>query len=178
MHREILDRLIDGPKSRWAFLRPYLDESERRQLNHVWHRLNGWRDSSEGLLALKKMFIIATLSNGSVRLLIDMAKYANLPWDVIFSTELFETYKPNPKAYLGAAKHLSLAPEQCAMVAAHIVDLRAAASLGMKTIYVPRLGEAFGSTEEVRGKDAGGEVDIVAHSFVELASILSNGYAI
>ena len=32
----------------------------------------GWPDTVQGLLALKNQFIIATLSNGNVRLLIDM----------------------------------------------------------------------------------------------------------
>ena len=32
----------------------------------------GWRDTVQGLIALKKQVIIATLSNGNVRLLIDM----------------------------------------------------------------------------------------------------------
>ena len=32
----------------------------------------GWRDTVKGLIAIKKQVIIATLSNGNVRLLIDM----------------------------------------------------------------------------------------------------------
>lgn len=40
-------------------------------------------------------------------------------------------YKPNPDTYLGACKLLSLEPHQVAMVAAHIEDLRAAASYGV-----------------------------------------------
>ena len=32
----------------------------------------GWPDTVQGLIALKKQVIIATLSNGNVRLLIDM----------------------------------------------------------------------------------------------------------
>jgi hypothetical protein len=32
----------------------------------------GWPDATEGLYALKKRMIIATLSNGNVRLLVDM----------------------------------------------------------------------------------------------------------
>lgn len=96
------------------------------------------------------------------------AKHADLPWDVIFSTELFDTFKPNPKAYQGAIRHLSLPPEKCAMVAAHITDLRAAASQGMKTVYVKRPEEEWDPADTISG-----EVDLVVSSFVELASILS-----
>jgi FMN phosphatase YigB (HAD superfamily) len=100
------------------------------------------------------------------------AKHADLPWDVIFSTELFDTFKPNPKAYQGAIRHLSLPPEKCAMVAAHILDLRAAAGQGMKTVYVNRPEEEWDPTDTVKSKKDGGEVDLVVSSFVELASIL------
>lgn len=52
------------------------------------------------------------------------------------------------------------------MVAAHIWDLRAAAKLGMKTIYVPRPDEDSGVKDgDVRSKEEGGEVDFVCESF-------------
>ena len=109
---------------------------------------------------------------------------------MIFSTELFGTYKPcvyslsfiknvaslwsiisNPKAYLEAARHLSLPPEKCAMVAAHIYDLRYAAQQGMKTVYVRRGKEDGDFTRTVKSKEEGGEVDVVVSSFIELAKI-------
>lgn len=92
MHRQILDEMLETPE--WESLRSSWSEEERRHLNLVWHRLHGWPDATEGLRALKRKYIIGTLSNGNVRLLVDMAKFADLPWDVVFSGELFETYKP------------------------------------------------------------------------------------
>ncbi|KAF8077765.1 haloacid dehalogenase [Lyophyllum atratum] len=174
MHREILDRMLDSPGTRWAFLAPLLDDAARAELNGVWHRLRGWPDSSPGLHELKKHTIIATLSNGNVRLLVDMAKYANLPWDVVFSTELFDTFKPNPKAYLSVARHLSAPPSRCVMVAAHIFDLRAAGALGMRTVYIPRPNEDFSAgPDPVKTKAEGGEVDIIVSSLEELAGLLT-----
>ena len=61
------------------------------------------------------------------------------------------------------------------MVAAHFFDLQAAAKRGMKTIYVPRLNEDGSFTDTVRSKADGGEVDLVVHSFVELAEVLARG---
>jgi len=151
----------------WSHLGALWDGSTREALNLVWHRLKGWPDAVQGLLALKKQYIIAALSNGNVRLLVDMAKHADLPWDMIFSTELFDTFKPNPKAYIQAMHHLSLQPSQCVMVAAHIHDLRAAAGVGMKTIYVRRLDE-HDDGEMVKRKDEGGEVDGLVDSFLDL----------
>ncbi len=49
------------------------------------------------------------------------------------------------------------------MVAAHIYDLRAAAKVGMKTVYVERPGEAPGDIT-VKPKAEGGEVDCVVQS--------------
>ena len=55
------------------------------------------------------------------------------------------------------------------MVAAHIQDLRAAANVGMKTIYVRRVGEEDPSLvmhgELVKSKDEGSEVDCVLIHF-------------
>ena len=58
------------------------------------------------------------------------------------------------------------------MVAAHIEDLRAAASVGMKTVYVRRVGEdpIVRDGELVKRKDEGGEVDRVVDSFLELSA--------
>ncbi|KAF8815931.1 HAD-like protein [Phlegmacium glaucopus] len=174
MHREILDNMLKSDD--WCHIGALWDDSTREVLNLVWHRLEGWPDTVQGLSALKKQVIITTLSNGNVRLLIDMAKHSNLPWDMIFSTELFDTFKPNPKAYLQAIHHLSLPPSQCAMVAAHIKDLHAAASVGMKTIYVRRSGEdpMVGDGVLVRSKDEGGEVDCVVDSFLELSEVIEH----
>ncbi len=79
-----------------------------------------------GLTRLKKNFIISPLSNGNVALLVNMAKHAGLPWDLVLSAEVFKHYKPDPETYLGAAKILSLRPEQVMLVAAHNNDLAAA----------------------------------------------------
>ena len=82
----------------------------------------------------------------------------------------------NPKAYVQPIHHLSLPPSQCAMVAAHIQDLRAAAGVGMKTVYVRRVGEdpLVRDGELVKSKDEGGEVDCVVDSFLGLSEIISS----
>ncbi|KAK7028517.1 Haloacid type II [Favolaschia claudopus] len=178
MHREILEDILTSEK--WKALSDKLTSQARDELNLVWHRLDGWPDSTPGLYNLKKEVIIATLSNGNVRLLVDMAKHADLPWDTIFSAELFGSFKPHSiniarsdlKVYLGAVKHLSLDPQNCAMVAAHVYDLRAAAGVGMRTVYIPRQGEDAG-VGEVKSKGEGGDVDVVVQSFEELAKLLA-----
>ena len=78
----------------------------------------------------------------------------------------------NPKVYQGAMQQLAVKPHQCAMVAAHMHDLRAAKAQGMRTIYVRRETEDAAERASVKSKDEGGEVDLVVDSFEELAHIL------
>ncbi|KAG6819033.1 hypothetical protein H0H93_016105 [Arthromyces matolae] len=154
MHREILDWMLDTPGSRWHVLSAILDEKKRDELNRVWHRLDGWPDSTPGLYALKKHIICGALSNGNVRLLVDMSS----------------SRRSNP--YSSAARHLSLHPSRIALVAAHLWDLRGAAAVGMRTIYVPRQGEEDPG-DDARTKAEGGEVvDVIVQSFEELENIL------
>jgi 2-haloacid dehalogenase len=115
-----------------------LPEERKAHLNTAWHRLDPWPDSVAGLTRLRRRFTVATLSNGNVALLVNMAKRAGLPWDCIFSAELFRAYKPDPAVYRGAAELLGLRPDAVMLVAAHHDDLRAAAAAGLCTAFVAR----------------------------------------
>lgn len=163
LHRLILDGLL-------AARGVTLSESDTADFNRVWHRLQPWSDSVAGLAQLKRRFTITPLSNGNLSLLVAMAKNASLPWDCVLSAELFQHYKPDPQVYLGAARLLGLLPAQVMMVAAHPSDLRAAASCGLRTGYVPRPLERgpAGRMEPTRE----GEFDLTAHDFVDLAAQL------
>ncbi|KZP26898.1 haloacid dehalogenase [Athelia psychrophila] len=170
LHREILDSMLAS--ARWSNLGKQWDENARQKLNLVWHHLDGWPDASKGLHGMKKKKLLVVLSNANIRLLADMAKHGDFPWDVVLSTELFGTYKPNEKVYKGAIHHLALPPSKIAMVAAHMWDLRGAASCGMRTIYVRRSSEDVNAAQGVKCKEEGGEVDIVVNDLVELAGML------
>ena len=115
-----------------------LREADLDQINRFWRRLPAWPDSSAGLARLKRRFTIATLSNGDVALLVEMAKAAALPWDMVFSAELFRRYKPDRETYLGGCGLLGLEPGEVMMCAAHRGDLIAARALGLRTAFVLR----------------------------------------
>lgn len=132
LHRMILDGLLKQFSIRG------LAELEIDHLNRAWHRLRPWPDARRGLARLKGRHVIATLSNGNVALLVNMAKNARLPWDTVLSAELFHHYKPDPETYLGAAQLLGFAPAEVMMVAAHKDDLRAAMACGLRTAFVRR----------------------------------------
>jgi len=165
LHREILDALLP------RFGLSGLDERERDALNRVWHRLDPWPDAVAGLARLKRRFTIATLSNGNVSLLVDMAKRAGLPWDAVLSAELFGHYKPDREVYLGAARVLDVAPAELLMVAAHPSDLAAAARAGLRTAYVPRPLE-YGPGGGLREAPGDQTFDVVAADFGVLADRL------
>lgn len=136
------------------------NDSELWSLALSWHRLDPWPDSVSGLAKLNKMFITSTLSNGNVSLLHDLAKHGSLPFAHLVSSENFGAYKPSPKVYLGAADRLELPPAQCALVAAHLGDLKAAKSCGFQTVYVERELEEAWSADQVAQAKMDGFVDI------------------
>ncbi len=164
LHRMVLDELLV------TFKITGLSEADKDHVNRVWHRLNGWPDSSEGLTRLKRKFIISTLSNGNTSLLVNMAKHANLPWDCVLSAETFKAYKPDPRAYLGAAEVLGLKPSEVMMTAAHNSDLVAASKQGLRTAFIARPTE-YGP-HQTRDFKAEHDFDVVADDFVDLAKKL------
>jgi 2-haloacid dehalogenase len=144
-----------------------LSEADKEDLNRVWHRLKPWPDAVKGLVRLKRHCVIATLSNGNMALLTNMAKHADLPWDCVLSAELFRHYKPDREVYLGAARLLGLRPGELMMVAAHKDDLDAAAAAGLRTAFVRRPRE-FGdpALKDVKPEK---RFDVNAEDFVDLA---------
>ena len=159
LHREQLDKIIgDFGKAK------KLSSTDRDVLTHGWHFLEPWPDVVPGLNALKPNFILGPLSNGTTRQMIDLARWGNLPWDVVFGADMFRTYKPDKKLYLGAVAHLGLETAEILMVAAHNQDLEAAKSHGLKTCFVRR------PTED---PEPTGAYDYVVDNFEHLVHILS-----
>jgi 2-haloacid dehalogenase len=162
----MLDEL--APRFGLGTLRP----AELDELNRVWHRLTPWPDAVAGLDLLRSRYVVATLSNGNVSLLVDMARHAGLRWDCVLSAELAERYKPHPAAYLTAARLLGLEPSAVMMVASHRHDLDAARRVGFRTAFVSRPAE-YGPKPADTAVD--GEYDVVATDFVDLARRLGVG---
>jgi len=163
LHREALDDVL-------AELGRDLAPEQRDELTLAWHRLDPWPDAVAGLTRLRERYVLATLSNGNVALLVDMAKRAGLPWDAILGAEVARHYKPQPEAYLTTAALLGLAPDECLMVAAHNGDLAAASAQGFRTAFVPRPAE-HGSSQS-RDLKAERDWDVIAADFLDLAGKL------
>lgn len=128
---------------------PELDE-----LTTVWDRLDPWPDTVAGLHLLKGQAIIAPMSNGNFVDMVNLARYAGLPWDVILGASVAQMYKPHPDAYLKSIAALGLQPEAVCMVAAHQAELPYAAGHGMQTAFIMRPDE-FGGAVKPREPEAG-----------------------
>jgi 2-haloacid dehalogenase len=164
LHRASLEQLLDGRKIQG------LTSEDVDYLVTGWHRLRPWPDAVPGLNRLRSKFILGPLSNGNVALLINLAKFAGLPWDMVFGSDLWRHYKPDPATYSGVCRLLSLEPQEVMMVAAHNYDLRAAKELGLRTAFIPRPTE-YGPNQ-TKDLVPEGSWDIVAKDIVDLADQL------
>lgn len=164
LHRLSLDEIVAdmGIKG--------LTEADLSHINLGWHRLKPWPDSVAGLTRLKSRYIISPLSNGTVALLTNMAKFAGLPWDLVMGSDLFNHFKPAPETYLGAARLLGLEPGEVMMAAAHNADLKAAKALGLMTAFFVRPTE-YGPHQKY-DLEPRGEWDFVARDIEDLAAQL------
>jgi len=131
VHRETLDGVL-------ARHGASLPGAGREALVRGWRQLRPWPDSRAGLERLRRGHVTATLSNGHVALLADLLKFGDLRVDAVLSAQLAASYKPDPKVYLTALDLLECPPEEAGMVAAHAADLRAAAGLGLRPVFVRR----------------------------------------
>ena len=157
LHREELDKVLK------QFGAGKLKDADRDRLTLGWHALKPWPEAPGALYRLRKNFVIGPLSNGTTRQMVDLARYGNLPWSVVFGADMFRTYKPAAAMYKGAVGLLGLKPGEVLMVAAHNEDLQAAAKQGLRTCFVHR------ATEE---PEATGKYDFVVEDFEELARML------
>ncbi len=164
LHRESLLELVD------EFKVDGLSEDEIEEFNKAWHRLDPWPDSVEGLTRLKSKYVIATLSNGNVALLLNMAKRAGLPWDAILGAEPAKAYKPTPESYLRTADYLGLPMNQVMLCAAHNDDLVAASSHGYRTAFVRR-GNEYGPHQK-KDFEAEHDFDVIGETIIEVAEKL------
>lgn len=164
LHAQALDELAG------QFTLESLSAADKRRLVLAWHHLPAWPDAVDGMTRLRRRYLMAALSNGGMAHLVDVARFARLPFDCILSTELVKTYKPDPRVYRMVPELLRVAPDQAVMVAAHSYDLAAAATHGLRTAFVTRPDEWGTGRAEVGEFKA----DITAEDFNDLASKLES----
>ena len=166
LHRETLDEALRGQGlDPGAF-----DPAELDGLARAWHFLPPWPDSVAGIAAMKRGYIVGPLSNGNTSLLLDMAKSAGLPWDLILGSDVSRAYKPEPEAYLRPAAMLGLRPGEVMLAAAHESDLAAARKAGLATAYIERPLEH--GPDAARDVSATADWDLTGTTITEVAGQL------
>lgn len=129
IHRENLEKVaadfdVNVPNPAW--------------LTATWERLDPWPDVCDGIVALRGLGFCAPCSNGSVALMVRLARHAGFRWDAVLGADIAKDYKPMPHVYEASVAALGLQPGEVCMVAAHNEDLVAARAAGLATAFVPR----------------------------------------
>jgi 2-haloacid dehalogenase len=167
LHRENLELVLP----RYGFDACDFADDELHTLSLAWRYLPPWPDSVAGIRELKRQFIVGPLSNGNTALLVDMAKFAGLPWDVVLGSDVSRAYKPDPAAYQRPAQLLGLEVGEVMLVAAHNGDLEAAQRAGLATGFVARPTEhGIGQTVDLAPT---GAWDVSTSSITALAEHVS-----
>lgn len=143
---------------------------DRQLIFHTWHKLRAWPDFSAVLTRLREQLPVISFTMLPLSLVLNVSRQNNLSWDAIISCEMIGTYKPNPEAYLTAARWLALEPAEIMMVACHNFDLNAARACGFRTAFVRRPGEW--GPEGPPDPIANPENDITVDDFPALATKL------
>lgn len=166
LHREMLEMaLVSHNINPLDYPSDQLDE-----LALAWRKLDPWPDVIEGLVRLKEKYQLVPMSNGNIALLLHMAKRAGIPWDAILGSEVTQSYKPAPDAYLGTADILGIKPSELCLVAAHNNDLAAAQKCGLVTAFVCREKE-HGPNQKIDLVPEG-NWDYTCKDFLDLADTL------
>ena len=135
LHRRNLDRILP------RFNISGIGEDTLQHLNLAWHRLDAWPDVPPGMARLRRRHLLAPCSNGTISLMVDLARRNGIHWDAILGSEIAGDFKPKPRVYLAACEALDLAPSDCMMIAAHSNDLSHAAKNGLRTGHIARPNE-------------------------------------
>lgn len=166
LHRENLEASLKNI----GVAREALPDDDLEALARSWRWLPPWPDSIAGISAMKQHVIVGPLSNGNTGLLVEMAKYAGLPWDVVLGSDISRAYKPDPQAYRTPARLLGLDPGEVMLVAAHNSDLEAAQNSGLATGFVAR-PEEYGSEQAIDLAPTG-SWDVSGSTLTQLATLL------
>jgi 2-haloacid dehalogenase len=166
LHRENLDEVLTAMGLDPAGFRP----GELDGLARAWHVLPPWPDSVAGIARIREHYIVGPLSNGNTSLLVDMAKAAGLPWDLILGSDVTRAYKPDPRAYHKPAEILGLEPAEILMVAAHNSDLAGARTAGLATAFILRPDE--GGPGQAANRAPAADWDLSVTSVGDLARLL------
>ncbi len=150
-----------------ASLQLKLTKKERQELLNSYLKLKPWPDAIPALKKLRAAGVkIITIANFSEKMLRSNAENAGIAdlFDLLLSTEVNKTYKPDPKAYALGMEKLNLKKNEILFAAFGGWDAFGAKSFGYPTYWVNRFNlpdERLGIQADQTSKDIAGLVDFV-----------------
>ncbi|WP_349359448.1 haloacid dehalogenase type II [Stappia sp.] len=133
LHAQALTETLED-----AGLAHHLTREETARLARGWERLPPWPDSTPGLRALRRDYVLAPCTAASIAMTTWLAKHANLPFDLMLGADIARAYPPAPEVFHASAAIIGLAPEEVMLASAHNADLAAARAAGLKTAFFAR----------------------------------------
>ena len=150
--------------------KPYFDNDTKAKVIQAWHSQKAWPEVSEAIKSLRNNLGLEVFvhANGTTRLQLDLTRSSGLDFNMLFSSQLLGSYKPNPEAYERGLQLVKLQPEEVVLVAAHAYDLRGAKKCGLRTVYVHRWTDDI--DEDM--KEVKGEFDAFLENMNGLSSVI------
>ena len=139
---------------------------QRRRLMDAWLRPTPYPEVAAALARLKEKYMLAILSNGTAKMLLTGLNQTGLRqyFRRIMSADSVELYKPSPRVYQLALKHMHLKKSEILFVSSNSFDVAGAKNFGFKVCWITRTGIPL--------DPLGPKPDLVARSFDDLVKAL------
>jgi 2-haloacid dehalogenase len=141
---------------------------QRQRLAEAWLHPTPYPEVAAALPRLKEKYILAVLSNGSPKMLRTGLEQTGLRphFRQVISADAVKLYKPSPKVYELAPKHMRLKKSEILFVSSNSFDVVGAKNFGFKVCWINRSGVPL--------DPLGPKPDFIVKSFDDLVEALSS----
>ena len=159
----VTEEALDFTIQRFAI---QVTSEQRRRLMDAWLRPTPYPEVAAALARLKEKYMLAILSNGTAKMLLTGLNQTGLRqyFRRIMSADSVELYKPSPRVYQLALKHMHLKKSEILFVSSNSFDVAGAKNFGFKVCWITRTGIPL--------DPLGPKPDLVARSFDDLVKAL------
>lgn len=139
---------------------------QRQRLMEAWLQPTPYPEVAMALPLLKEEYVLAILSNGTPKMLRTGLERTGLRphFRRVISADAVKLYKPSPKVYQLAPKHMRLQKSEILFVSSNSFDVVGAKSFGFKVCWINRIGSPL--------DPLGPKPGLVVKSFDELVQAL------
>jgi 2-haloacid dehalogenase len=115
---------------------------QRRRLMDAWLHPTPYPEVAAALRRLKEKYLLAILSNGTAKMLLTGLDQTGLKqyFRRIMSADSVKLYKPSPKVYQLALRHMPLKKGEILFVSSNSFDVAGAKNFGFKVCWISRTG--------------------------------------